>query len=467
MFLLLLATMPKNFNILHKLPDDKIKLMMEKKNVVHIKIGDQTGIYCLPNNLMAMTCPCGVFKDGYQTFNKHLSTCSLYLSFKEGMDYDSDDTVKFGEKTKDTLFTSISFKSYQELRTQPASFTYGGRCIAFAHHSYLYLCPCGKHSTNYYNLFANHITQKTCEFTRNNYYEMKVGSSHLFQPDPPTKNDGKTKSASPSLNSKSSNNVDETTFLTSLVRPSASSESSKEKVGTDADVDVTSDKDSKKKSRMDAEVNVDDVADVGDDTDVTLKKKSRTDANVDAVANVDAIVDVVADVDVDVDVDVDASYFIKTLHASSDSVKKKSQCVLDDYNYPFDTKRASFQVPSTLEPEQTSLLEQLQHCLTVNYDAVCKLVEGAGTRSRRNWGATAIQGTRYMIKLDGKDNQCWDRVVKSISCLILFTLLLLTWPKKPPALVGQVVNPRTILNSISCLLRMNNNKSRILICFIL
>ena len=131
MFLLLLATMTKHFNALHKLPGDKIKLMMEKKCVFHIKIEDHLGIYCLPDNVMSMACPCGVFKDGCQISNFHIEACSLYSSFKEDMDYDADNTVKSGEQINDKIFTSLSLKSYQELQTKPSCFTYGGKCIAF------------------------------------------------------------------------------------------------------------------------------------------------------------------------------------------------------------------------------------------------------------------------------------------------------------------------------------------------
>jgi hypothetical protein len=117
--------------------------------------------------------------------------------------------------------------------------------------------------------------------------------------------------------------------------------------------------------------------------------------------------------DVDVDVDDDAPHFIETLHASPTMVQKDLPCVQDQFNYPFDSKSASFLVPSNITKQPTSVLEELQRCLTENYLAICGIVEGPSLRTpRRNWGATAIQGIRYMIRLDGDDCKCWEHIVK-------------------------------------------------------
>ena len=185
MFLLLLATMTKN--ILYKLPDDKVKLMIQKKCIFHINIGDRLAIYCLPETLMAMTCPCGFFNSCAQIHCSHLKKCCLlYSSFKLGSDYDNDNdnTVKNEEQLNDKIFPSISFKSYQELQSKPNTFTYGGKFIVYCHHTYEYICPCGYYCDNYYNFHTYHIKRKKdkCDYVINNYYRVNTLSSLLFEP---------------------------------------------------------------------------------------------------------------------------------------------------------------------------------------------------------------------------------------------------------------------------------------------
>jgi hypothetical protein len=193
MFLLLLATMPKN--ILYKLPDDKVKLMIQKKCIFHINIGDRLAIYCLPETLMAMTCPCGYFNSCAQIHCDHLKKCCLlYSSFKLGSDYDNDNdnTLKNEEQLNDRIFPSISFKSYQELQSKPNTFTYGGKFIVYCHHTYEYICPCGYYCNNYYNFHNYHIKRKKdkCDYIINNYYQVNTVSSLLFEPDLLSNNDG-------------------------------------------------------------------------------------------------------------------------------------------------------------------------------------------------------------------------------------------------------------------------------------
>ena len=80
---------------------------------------------------------------------------------------------------------------------------------------------------------------------------------------------------------------------------------------------------------------------------------------------------------------------------------------------------AFFQVPASLTQERTILLQDLQKCFTKNYNEICNIIEGGGgtgrktQRSLENWGATAIQGGRYMIKIDkSKKSSCLNSIVK-------------------------------------------------------